>query len=88
MEQKTPQEVIKAMFKAGHNYVLCRVSKTIDGKIVKSKDIIHTYDAFQNNVWYGCNGIWESAIPFDRKTGRTIIDFKNGKLLFGVDDEL
>lgn len=87
-KQKSPQEVVKSMFKAGHNYVLCHVTKTVNGNIVRSKDIIHTWDADNENVWYGCNGIWETVIPFDRKTGRAIVGFENGKLLFGIDDGL
>lgn len=85
--QTYPSEVIKAMFKAGHNYVLCHVTKTVNGDIIRGKDIIHTWDAYAENVWYGCNGVWESAIPFDRKTGRTIVDFVNGKILLSVKDD-
>lgn len=39
--RKNPSEVIKTMFRSGHNYVLCYVTKTVNGNIVRSKDIIH-----------------------------------------------
>jgi len=86
--KKNPSEVIKAMFKTGHNYVLCHVSKTENGNTIHSKDIIHTWDDYNENMWYGCNGTYENAIPFDRKTGRTIVDFVNGKIVLGINDEM
>lgn len=80
-------EVIIAMMRSGHNNVLCNVeAHDIDGNVIKrSKDIIHTYVCTGNKLyWHGYNGIWNKAIPFDRKTDRVISDYRKGNILLEI----
>lgn len=80
-------EVIIAMMRSGHNNVLCNVeAHDFDGNVIKrSKDIIHTYVYNGNKLyWHGYNGVWDIAIPFDRKTDRVISDYRKGQMYLEV----
>lgn len=77
-KRKEPREIIKAMLESGWKYVACMVSDYKDDSnytdLITGVQDNHTYP-------FGGDCDWKYAIPFDPKTGKTIIDFVDGKVI-------
>lgn len=87
-KRKEPREIIEAMLKAGHKYVLCWVSEK-----EKYPTLFSPYcminKILDNGVVVGVvgNNRWKYATPFDPKTGKTIIDFVDGEVVLESENE-
>lgn len=79
---KEPKEIIKAMLESGWEYIACWASESIE-----TPNSTNAYELICGIC--NINGIgtyfkgnkynWKYVTPFDLKTGKTIIDFVDGK---------
>lgn len=80
-KRKEPKEIIKAMFDDGWKHIPCK-SQHNNGLYA---EVIIEYMA-NNGKWDGYWGV-EYTIPFDPKTGKTIIDFVDGEVVLESENE-
>ncbi|WP_323842549.1 MULTISPECIES: hypothetical protein [unclassified Moraxella] len=81
-KRKEPKEIIRAMLESGWEYVPCYTGET--EKVLKSNHKKELIVGIKNNYfdsWAG--GGNKFAVPFDPKTGKTIIDFVDGEVVLG-----
>lgn len=76
--KKNPKEVIRAMLESGWAYVPCWVND-FKGDF-RNTDLITNINDGSGHTFRGFFSWW-CAIPFDPKTGKTIIDYVNGEVV-------
>lgn len=75
---KAPKEVIREMLESGWAYVPCWVND-FKGDF-RNTDLITNINDGSGHTFRGFFSWW-CAIPFDPKTGKTIIDYVNGEVV-------
>lgn len=78
-KRKEPKEVIKAMLDSGWACVPCYVGDR--EKILMSRHKKELITSIENDWFNSWAGIHRFALPFDPKTGKTIIDYVNGEVV-------
>lgn len=80
--KKTPKEIIQAMLDDGWDCVPCYVhdeNKTPNKN--NRREIISEARNYSNYPFVTDTVAWKYAIPFDPKTGKTIVDYVDGEVV-------
>lgn len=80
--RKTPEEIIRAMLDDGWRGVPCWVSDS-DIDASTRRDIIVRFGSTGDYIYRNTDGYgWRYAKPFDPRTGKDIVDYADGKVVF------